>query len=156
MPGVCQLEIQEEVEELKSLLHRQKTPSDRERVQFLYLLKSGQASSMQQAAELLGRHRVTLQKWARCYREGGIKTLLSHKPRTGRQPSLPDWAQKALQERLEQGEGFESYGAIVKWLETHLGLVVPYKTVHQWVHYRLKAGSKIVRAQSIKGHDRSS
>ncbi|MEM8603071.1 MAG: helix-turn-helix domain-containing protein, partial [Cyanobacteria bacterium P01_H01_bin.121] len=76
MSGVYKLEIQESLTELKTLLRHQKTASDQERVQLLYLLKSQQASTLQQAAALLGRHRVTIQRWARNYRQGCLAKLL--------------------------------------------------------------------------------
>lgn len=63
MAGVYKLDIAERVEDLKQLLGRQKSALDKERVQLLYLLKSGQAKTVQAAAELLGRHRVTVQEW---------------------------------------------------------------------------------------------
>ena len=148
MSGIYKLEIQESQDDLKALLKQQKTVSDRERVQLLYLLKSGQAKTLQQAAELLGRHRVTIQTWARHYRQGGLSKLLSHQPHIGRQSNLPPWAETALKQRLEQPEGFESYEAIRQWLQTALGIVAPYKTVHKWVHYRLKATPKVARSRS--------
>lgn len=150
MSGVYKLEIQETQDQLKALLRTQKTASDKERVQLLYLLKSQQAKTLQQAATLLGRHRVTIQTWARNYREGGLEQLLSHKPHPGAPSTLPKWAEAKLKQRLEQPEGFESYGAVQQWLATELGLEVPYKTVHKWVHYRLKASPKVVRSQSNK------
>lgn len=63
MPGVYQLEIKETLDELRKLLRVQKTASDKERIQLLYLLKSEQAQTITIAASLLGRHRVTVQKW---------------------------------------------------------------------------------------------
>ncbi|ESA34641.1 transposase, partial [Leptolyngbya sp. Heron Island J] len=80
MSGIYHLEITESEDELKALLRSQKTASSKERIQFLYLLKSEQASTIQQAAKLLGRHRVTVQKWAKRYRDGQLAGLLSHKP----------------------------------------------------------------------------
>ncbi|MGD1939785.1 MAG: IS630 family transposase [Leptolyngbyaceae cyanobacterium] len=148
MSGIYHLEITETLEDLKTLRGQQKTATDKDRVHLLYLLKSAQAQTMEQAALLLGRHRVTVQKWARRYREGGMAQLLSHKPRVGRQWSIPGWAQTALRQRLEQSEGFERYGAICQWLETELGIVAPYKTVHRLVHDRLQAAPKVVRPQS--------
>jgi transposase len=148
MTGVYKLVIQESQAELKALLRRQKTASDKERVQLLYLLKSQQAKTLQQAAQLLGRHRVTLQKWARSYRQGGLTELLRHTPHPGAPSTLPAWAEAKLRERLEQPEGFESYEEIRQWLATELGIEAPYKTVHQWVFYRLKAAPKVVRPQS--------
>lgn len=150
MSGVYHLEIIESEPELKTLLGNQKTASSKERIQWLYLLKSGQAKTIQQAASLLGRHRVTLQKWAQRYRQGGLEQLLSHSPRTGAKSTLPDWAETALKNRLEQPEGFESYAAIQQWLATELGIVAPYKTVHKWVYYRLGASPKVVRPKSDK------
>ena len=150
MSGTYHLEITESEAELKILLRTQKTASAKERIQLLYLLKSEQAKTIQQAASLLGRHRVTLQKWARRYRQGGLEQLLSHKPRSGAKSTLPQWAETALSDRLAQPEGFESYGAIQHWLVTELGIEAPYKTVHKWVHYRLGASPKVVRPKSDK------
>ncbi|MCY7331739.1 MAG: helix-turn-helix domain-containing protein [Pseudanabaena sp. CAN_BIN31] len=112
MAGVYKLEISESEEELKRLLKKQKTGSDKERVQVLYLLKSKQAETVQAAAELLGRNRTTVQEWLRGYREGGMGKMLGHKPRLGRKRKIPEWAEKAVQKQLQQEEGFNSYGEI--------------------------------------------
>jgi transposase len=153
MAGVYKLEITETETDLKQRLRTQKTASDKERIQLLYLLKTEQAQTIQDAAALLGRHRVTVQEWLRLYRRGGLATLLGHKPRTGRRQSIPQWAQEALQQRLHQSEGFNSYGEICQWLETQLGITAPYKTVHQLVHYRLKAAPKVARPVSVQNTD---
>jgi len=150
MAGVYKLDITETAAELKHLLKTQKTASDKERIQLLYLLKTEQATTVQAAAALLGRHRVTLQDWLRLYRQGGLESMLGHKPRTGRRQSIPQWAQDALTKRLHQAEGFNSYGEICQWLETQLGISAPYKTVHQLVHYRLKASPKVARPVSTE------
>jgi transposase len=153
MAGVYKLEIIETAADLKQRLRTQKTASEKERIQLLYLLKTEQAPTVQEAAALLGRHRVTVQEWLRLYRRGGLAAMLGHKPRTGRRQSLPQWAQEALQQRLHQSEGFNSYGEICQWLETQLGITAPYKTVHQLVHYRLKAAPKVARPVSVQNAD---
>jgi transposase len=153
MAGLYKLDITETPAELKHLLTTQKSVSDRERVQLLYLLKTEQAPTVQAAAALLGRHRVTLQDWLRLYRQGGLEAMLEHKPRTGRRQSIPQWAQDALNKRLHQPDGFNSYGEICQWLETQLGITAPYKTVHQLVHYRLKASPKVARPMSHQTTD---
>ena len=141
MAGVYRLEISESEEELKEMLGlgRQKTGSDKERVQVLYLLKSKQTGTVQAAAQLIGRNRSTVQEWIRGYREGGIAGILSHKPRVGRIPKIPDWAQKALDKQLQQEKGFNSYGEIRQWLQEKLGIESTYKNVPDLVHYRMKA-----------------
>jgi transposase len=150
MASVYKLDITQSEAELKHLLKTQKSVSDKERIQLLYLLKTQQAKTVQDAAALLARHRVTLQKWLHRYRSGGLEAMLEQKPRTGRQQSIPQWAQDALSKRLHQPDGFNSYGEICQWLETQLGITAPYKTVHQLVHYRLQASPKVARPVSTE------
>lgn len=150
MAGVCQLEIVETIDELRKLLRVQKTASDKERRQLLYLLKSEQVKTIAMAANLLGRHRVTLQKWLNRYRKGGIENLLAHKPGTGRKQSIPKWAQKVLEKQLQQEQGFQSYSEICQWLSSQLGIESNYQTVHKLVRYRLQAAPKVPRPESNK------
>ena len=116
MAGVYKLEIIESEEELKHLLRTQKTASGKERIQLLYLLKSKQATTVGSAASLLGRHRVTVQTWLKRYRQGGGATLLERQVAPGRKQSIPQSAQDALRKRLNESEGFNSYGEICQWL----------------------------------------
>jgi transposase len=153
MSGVYKLEIAESEAELKHLLRIQKTASDKERIQLLYLLTTQQAKTVQAAASLLGRHRVTAQKWLGLYRKGGLTGLLEHTPHTGRKHSIPGWAQEALRKRLQDREGFNSYGEICRWLKSQLGIESPYKTVHKLVRYRLKASPKVARPMSVDNTD---
>jgi len=61
MAGVYKLEIHESEEDLRQLLRQQKSASDKERIHLLYLLRSRQVKTVQDAAPILGRNRVTLQ-----------------------------------------------------------------------------------------------
>jgi len=45
----------------------------------LYLLKTKKAKTVTEAAEMLGRNRVTVQDWLGKYRQGGLEKLLSKK-----------------------------------------------------------------------------
>lgn len=71
MAGIYKLNIQESEADLKQLLREQKVAFAKERVQLLYLLKTSQAKTVQQAAKMLGRNRVTVQQWLQRYRQGG-------------------------------------------------------------------------------------
>ena len=53
-------EIHESVEELRDLLTRESDGRRKERIQVLYLFKSGQVKSLCQAGQLLGRDRKTM------------------------------------------------------------------------------------------------
>lgn len=150
MAGIYKLEIQESEENLKQLLREQKTASGKERIHLLYLLKSKQAPTVQEAAALLGRHRATLQEWLRLYRKGGIAELLKRKTPSGRRRAIPAWAEKALRKRLEEPQGFDGYQAICDWLESQLGIEAKYKTVHKLVYYRWQSSPKVPRPVSVE------
>jgi Transposase and inactivated derivatives len=70
--------------ELKIIIKRQQTVTNRQKVQALYLLKSGQAQSITDVAELLGVHRITVQRWLKQYSNGGWRALLKLGRSTGR------------------------------------------------------------------------
>ena len=108
MAGVFKLDITETVDELKTLLGQQKTAFGKERVQALYLLKLKKVKTIQELAQNLGRDRTTVQRWLRRYRQGGVRELLKLQQSWGRKPEIPQWAQRALNKRLHEREGFDS------------------------------------------------
>ena len=116
----------------------------------MYLLKTKKAKTVTEAAEMIGRNRVTVQDWLGKYRQGGLEKLLSKKVSTGRPRKVPQWAEKTLEKRLKEKEGFDNYGEICEWLKEKLGIEAKYKTVHTLVYYRLKASPKIARPKSLE------
>lgn len=150
MAGVSKLTITENAAELKLLLQQQKTASGKERVQLLYLLKSGQATSITQVAALLGRNRVSVQRWAAQYRRGGLVQMLSPQGRGGRKRHIGPAADAQLQQRLQQPTGLSSYKAAREWLEQHCGTKASYAVVHHHIRYRLQAKLKVARRVSVE------
>jgi transposase len=152
MAGVFKLDITETVDELKTLLGQQRTAFGKERVQALYLLKQKKAKTIQELAQNLGRDRTTVQRWLRRYRQGGVSELLKPQSRWGRKPGIPQWAERALNKRLQERQGFHSYGEIQEWLERTLGVSVSYQVAFRTVHYKLRGKLKRPRPQSL-GHN---
>jgi transposase-like protein len=58
--------------ELKIIMAGQRTVTNRQKVQTLYLLKSGFSQSITDVAKILGVHRITVQRWFKQYSEGGL------------------------------------------------------------------------------------
>ncbi|MGQ4649654.1 helix-turn-helix domain-containing protein [Lyngbya aestuarii] len=146
MAGVCKLDIKETITELKNLLTEQKTAISFQKVQALYLFKTGQIRTVKDLAVAIGRNRVTVQHWLKKYREQGISGLLKVKHGGGRKPVIPPEALAGLQKRLEDPRLiFKSYGDIHKWLQQEYGINVDYKTVYATVRYKLKAKLKFRR-----------
>jgi len=63
MSGVVKIDITESPEFLNILLSQQKTATGKERVQALYLLSTKQVETVQHLTVVLGRNRVTVQRW---------------------------------------------------------------------------------------------
>lgn len=148
MSGVLKIDITESAKILKGLLHQQPSVRHKERLQALYWLKSGQATTRLELSKLLSRGESTIYRWLKLYKAGGLDTLLEIKPRPGKPAMVCGEALDKLKGRLCEPSGFESYGAIQQWLADECDLQVPYKTVHKTVRYRLKAKLKVPRPRS--------
>jgi transposase len=142
--------IAESEEELKKRLQTARLGNQKEKLQMLWWLKTGQVKEQQQIGERLGRDTSTVTRWLQKYRNGGLSSLLEIKKAPGASRKISDDAIAALKHELETGEGFNSYGAIVEWLEKEHGLCIEYGTVYGWVRYRLGAKLKVPRPQSYK------
>ncbi|MFH7028931.1 MAG: transposase [Heteroscytonema crispum UTEX LB 1556] len=112
MSRVFSIEITESQEDLKRLLAQQKTASGKERLQALYLLKSKQVDTVQHLSVILGRDHVTVQRWLRQYRNGGLEAMLKRGIPTGRPKIIPDWVVEQLKLELSEQEGFSRYGEV--------------------------------------------
>ncbi|BAZ40528.1 putative transposase [Calothrix sp. NIES-4101] len=150
MCRVIKLEINETQAELQELLREQKTGSGKERVQALYLLKTGQVETVQHLAVILGRGRITIQRWLKLYREGGLSNLLCARKSSGRPKKIPLDVRSQIQKELSYSSGFKSYEEVRTWLLAEFGVEASYKVVHEVVRYKLKAKLKAPRPRSVK------
>lgn len=150
MSGVVKIEIVESEVTLKSLLTQTPSALKKEQLQALYWLKSKKVETVEHIASLLGRHRVTVQRWLRQYRQGGLAGLLQEKKSSGRPRVIPEEAVERLLLELQDSQGFSSYGEVQTWLRAEYGIEAAYRTVHQLVRYRLQAKLKVPRPTSIK------
>ena len=150
MSGRFKLEIKESEAELKKRLQTVREGSQKEKLQMLWWVKSGQVREQQEIGRRLGRDSSTITRWLQKYRQGGIGVLLQVNKAPGAKRVMSEEVIAALQQQLETGPGFSSYQTIVEWLEQEQGQKVEYGTVYQWVRYRLGAKLKVPRPKSYK------
>jgi transposase len=151
MAGKTAIVIKETEQELAELLRQEKQPNNKERLQVLYWLKQQQHPTVTEIARALGRNRCTVQKWLTVYRKKGVDGMLERKPIPNPHVRvIPKWAETALAKRLQEPEGFKSYGAVKQWLAEKLGVEATYHAVYQMTRYRLKAKLKVARPQNSK------
>jgi len=146
MCRVFTIEVLESEEKLEILLKQEKDIRKRERLQFLYWYKTGQATTRKALGKLLNRSQFAIGQWIDTYRSKGLHGLLHLNYRGGHlAPSIPLEIQWQLKEKLAQPEGMTSYKEIQIWLKETHGLDVPYSTVFGTIKYRLNAGLKVPR-----------
>ena len=95
-------EITESVETLKALLRKAIKKHEIQRLNTLYLLKSGVAKNRLQVADLLGVHRLSVGDWLSAYETGGLEKLLQRGYAPGRRPILTEEQQTLFGGDTEQ------------------------------------------------------
>ena len=103
------VEIAESEEELKKRLQTARLGSQKEKLQMLWWLKSGQSKEQQEIGLRLGRDTSTVTRWLQKYRRGGLSRLLEIKKAPGAKRKINDAALASLKRELETGLGFSSY-----------------------------------------------
>jgi transposase len=144
------LEITQTAKYLEKSLKRAKSGKQKERLQMLWWLKTGQVTQHQELSQRLGRSPASITRWLNKYRQGGLEDLLEVKVSPGAVAKIQGEALEKLQQRLKSAEGFSSYGAIVDWLELECGLKVKYDTVNRFVREKLQAKLKVPRPVSLQ------
>ncbi len=148
------IDIQESAEELKRIMNEQSRAKLRERLQILYWIKTGSCQTIQELADHLGRSKSAIVKWLGVYRTQGLSGLLEWNYHGGRRSRITEVMVAALQVRLnDPTQGFQSYGEIQQWLLQEYQAEIPYSTVHQVVHYQLKAKLKVARSTNSQRNE---
>jgi transposase len=142
--------IVESPQTLQPQLRSEPDPKKRSRLQALYLLASGQASSRLALAALMAVHRHTIQAWLKLYEAGGRRAPLTSKKAPGKRPSLTPGILPKLQARLSHRQGFSSYGEIRQYLARVHTIALAYSTGHKLVRDRLQAKPKAPRRSQPK------
>jgi transposase len=142
--------ITEGPEQLQRRLRVEPDAKKRARLQALYLLASGQATSRLMLAKLLAVHRHTIQTWLKLYEAGGLQALLTIHKAPGKRPAVSPLVLTKLQEQLAAVHGFGSYGEVQQYLARTHKIALAYSTVHKLVRYKLRAKLKAPRRSHPK------
>jgi transposase len=142
--------IPESLTTLKTQLNTEPKARRKTRLQMLYLLKSGQATTRQAVATLLAVHRHTVARWLESYAAAGLEALLTLKTHPNRPPALAPAVKQALAKQLARPEGFRTYLEAQAWLQERWGVAIKYKTLHRIIHYEFGAKLKVARPSHVK------
>jgi len=89
---------------------QQRIVTNRQKVQALYLLKSGSSESITDVAELWRVHRITVLRLLKQYNEGGMSSLLKLRLSTGKPRVSPSEVIAGISTKIsEESYEFNSY-----------------------------------------------
>ena len=142
--------IPEAVTALKERLHHERDGRKKPRLQMLYLLASGQASTRQDVVRLLGVPRHPMSQWLAVYAAGGLAALLAPYVPRGRPVSLAPEVLASLEQARRRPAGFASYEALRHWRRRTHGVEVTYNTRYTLVRTCCRARLKVPRPSHTK------
>jgi len=143
--SISKIKIKEASADILTLMLKEKDNRRKERIHVLYWLKSGQITTIGEAALRIGRNRSTVSQWLAKYESGGIEELQNMRKAPGKPSQITGAAFEALKDRVNSSKGFNSYIEIQLWLKTTFDLEVSYDTVFYVCSKKLKTSSKVPR-----------
>ncbi|HEY9808886.1 MAG TPA: helix-turn-helix domain-containing protein [Halomicronema sp.] len=143
--------IQMPASELKLILKKQRTLTNRQKIQAFYWLKSGNCQSITEVSERLGVHRSTVQRWLKQYKDGGMQELLKNRQTQGRPRAISPEIVTLLTAKIsDKNCEFKSYKEVQEWVASNYKVSLKYQTLYKHLHYRMKAKLKVPRRCSNK------
>jgi transposase len=119
------VEWQEDEDTLKKRYLDGKDAQDRTRLQALWQLRRGR--TIEQVADLVGKHPRTIQDWVAWYRQGGLDGVLHHRHggHGGKQPRLSAEQESALGAEASAGQ-VPCIQDGVQWVREQYGVTYTY------------------------------
>ena len=120
--------IKESIEELESLLKKEKDVRIYKRIKVIYLLKKRPNIKLKDVSEKLDISLESAKKYWGLYKKGGIRNLnLNYK---GRIPRLNKDELDKFKEKAK--EGFDSLKSMQKWIKKEFNKELSIKTISYW------------------------
>lgn len=144
------IKIVEKEDYLRDLYLKEKDLRVKERLHFIYLLKSLDNPKLVDLSKLLAKDRGTLRYWLNKYNYGGLKELINRNTSQGRPNVINNDNLLKLKDKLSEPEGFKSYDEIRIWLKKELNIEITYADIFRTCNKVLKASPKVPRPKNSK------
>lgn len=149
------LNIKETLEDLQKFLRKQHTLKGEKRIRSLILLKSNRFKTRQKVADYLGIHIRTLERWINNYKKGGIKKMLTDKPKIKKKKLITSNIHQGLEKKLQDiSNPLSGYSDAQKWVESEFKVDVKYHNLRKYLIHnfqtKIKSESIILDGKEIK------
>ena len=143
-------EILESEDYLNNLFLNEKDTRRKERLQVIYLIKTGETTKIVKLSKIIAKDRTTIGNWLKKYEKLGLDGLLERNTSFGRPSSLNEEEVAKLKGKLSEPDGFKSYNHIKTWLLEELEINMKYNAVFKLCHDKLGASPKVSRPKNPK------
>jgi transposase len=133
--ALIQIEIVESPALLAQLIEQEQNLQHFQRLRMLYLLKTEKLKTLRHIAQILGRHRSTLQLWVKHYRQGGLSALLKNK--NDRFVDIPAVVIERLIEQFQDAQFLPRIAEIQSWLQQELSVTISYDRLNSLLSHKV-------------------
>lgn len=141
--------ITESPDTLLKMLEQEKDKQISQKLRTLYLLKTQKIKTLRHIAQILGRHRSTIQNWVKLYREGGLNKLLDNRPRQSFS-KIPDWAIAQLVMELKDEPFLPKRRKIQEWIEQKTGIKINDNQALRLINFKIKPQRELFKSSNPK------
>lgn len=132
-----ELIIKESSSQLKKMMNKETNGLFKERIQALYLIKTGKCQNVNDVAQIVGKSSKSVHRWLAKYKEGGMENMIRLPKKVGRKRKIPYWAEARLAEAFDMEETkLNTHVQVQKWLEKECQIKVSYSVVQEFMCYR--------------------
>jgi transposase len=151
MPKYVEIDIKEDLHELKALRNKEKNHRKKTRLQSLILTKENKFKRREDLAAHLGIGFASLNRWTKVYKESGLDTMLEISSGGVRKHSVLEPIHDELKDKLhDSGNPLLGYWDAVLWIKDNFGLEVKYNTIRTYLIRNFKTKLKSPRKSHYK------
>ena len=151
MPKYIEIDIKEDLLQLKALRNKEKSHRKKTRLQSLILTKENKFKRREDLAAHLGIGFASLNRWTKVYKESGLDTMLEISSGGLRKHSVLEPIHDELKDKLHDSNNpLLGYWDAVLWVKDNFGLEVKYNTIRTYLIRNFKTKLKSPRKSHYK------
>lgn len=145
------IDIAESLLQLKKLLPKEQSITNRSRIKMLILIKDKEAIYTKDLVPRLKHCRKTIYNCLKLYRDGGLESLLSSNRGGNNTPLIEQRTKQALAAKLsDPSTQITSYTELLDWVQQHYQSNIKYATLYKHCRVHHQSVLKVARKSHHK------
>ncbi len=151
MPKKAEIEVIEDLQELKKYRSQQSTRTNLRRIEALIAIKTNEVSTRQELADYMHAGKRTVERWLTIYKNEGIEGLVEIKPRRTGSKYITMEIHNALEKRVTSPtNSFKGYWDAHAWVQQKFDSSISYQRLRGYMIKHFSTKLKRPRKSHIK------